>query len=94
MDTLTLWLNTVNTTELLPWIAAFIVVELLALLGFWFWFRRGLTPLAVVANVGAGACLFGALWTSMVQWSQVFIVVLLLLSLCFHVVDLRSRWQS
>jgi hypothetical protein len=94
MDALTLWLNAFSTVELLPWIALFIVLELLVLLGFWFYFRRGVAPLAVVANVGAGACLFGALWTSIAQWSQVFIVVLLLLSLCFHVIDLRSRWQS
>ena len=80
--------------NLLLCIAILVVIELSLLLGYWFVFKRGITPRAVVANIGSGACLIGALWAVIVVQSHMLMLGLLLLSLCFHVADLATRWQS
>lgn len=80
--------------NLLLCVVILVCIELSLLLGYWFLYKRGIAPRAIVANIGAGGCLIAALWSATVLQSPAVMMCLLLVSLCFHIVDLATRWQS
>lgn len=80
--------------RLLLCVAILVCIELSLILGYWCLYKRGIAPRAIVANIGSGSCLLGALWAAIVLQSHALMLCLLLLSLCFHIADLATRWQS
>lgn len=84
----------ITSGNIVLWMLGFVVVEVIGLWVFWTRTGHGIAPLPLVVNVGAGSSIMvalywfaqGAGWRVVAGW--------LLLSLFFHVADLRQRWSS
>jgi hypothetical protein len=85
----------VNSTSTL-FVAAglFLGLELFALLLYQWRNRRGIAPLPLLANAGAGGCLLLAAWLSSIQGSMLLLSASLGAAFLFHVLDHASRWRS
>jgi hypothetical protein len=72
----------------------FVALEVAVLLIYWYRTGKGIDPLSLILNVGAGSCLMGGLLFALMfaHWDAV--TVMLLLSLVFHVADLWRRWTA
>ena len=72
----------------------FVVVEVALLLAIWRLTGRGIAPLALLTNIGAGGSLMLALRADLTGAGWTWIAVFLVLALIFHVADLSVRWRS
>ena len=71
-----------------------VVIEVIALILYWRFTGKGVQPLRLIMNVGAGGSLMLALRASLVGASTLVLAACLLASLGFHVADVALRWQN
>ncbi len=55
---------------------------------------RGIAPVALLANLGAGGSLMLALRAALSNAGWPAVAAFLVLSLCFHVADMGLRWRN
>lgn len=72
----------------------FVAIEVAILMLYWYRTGKGIDPLSLILNVGAGSCLMGGLLFALMYQHWQAVTALLLLSLVFHVADLRRRWVA
>ena len=73
--------------------AAFVALEIVALLFYWWRRRRGVPPVPLLLNIGAGGSLMLALRAVLSGAGTLTVACWLLASLVFHVADLAQRWR-
>ena len=78
--------------RIVPVMGAFVVLEVALLLGYWRRTGRGVPPLSLLLNIGAGGSLMLALYTVLSGMGALATAACLLGSLVFHVADLSRRW--
>lgn len=71
----------------------FVIAEVLLLIVYWRWKRRGVPTLALLVNVGAGGSLMLALGASLKGAGYTIVAFFLVSSLVFHLSDLAVRWK-
>jgi len=72
--------------------AAFVGVEIVVLVAYWHRTGRGVAPIALLLNIGAGGSLMLALYTIASGIGTPATALCLLGALVFHVADLAQRW--
>ena len=75
-------------------ILGLMLLEGLALAALWAWGGRGVPPLALWANLAAGATMLLALRLALTGASWVWVWLSLLVALLAHVADLGVRWTK
>lgn len=71
-----------------------VLIEVIALVLLWRYTGKGVQPLRLIMNVGAGGSLMLALRASLVGASTPVLAMCLLASLGFHIADVALRWNS
>ena len=71
---------------------AFVALEIAFLLVYWRRSGRGVPPVPLLLNVGAGGSLMLALYTVASGMGTLATAICLLGALVFHVADLAQRW--
>lgn len=71
---------------------AVVVVEIVVLLNYWRRTGRGVRPMALLLNLGAGCSLMLALGATLKGYDWRLTASLLIVSGMFHLSDLRQRW--
>lgn len=89
MDILTELLESGGIVDIM---VGFVVVEVVALLLYRRMTGRGIAPLSLLLNVGAGGSLMLALGAVLKNWGTAVLAACLLSALAFHVADLVQRW--
>ena len=84
----------ITSGDIVTVILGVVLLEVLLLLCWWRVRGRGIRPLALLVNVGAGGSLMLALRASLTQQGTSAVAFWLLASLAFHIADLWVRWQS
>jgi len=74
-------------------ILALVVLELVVLAVVWTRSRRGVSPLALAANLASGACLLLALRAALTQASWQVAAAFLAAAFVAHLADLAQRWR-
>ena len=77
---------------LIKWVLFLVVVEGFLLMLFWRMTGKGIAPLALLFNLGAGGSLMLALHAVLTQQSHSVVAIWLISSLLFHVCDMAYRW--
>ena len=72
----------------------FVIVEVIALIAYRRFTGRGLSPLGLLLNIGAGTSLMFALRASLMNQSWQIIAVWLVIALIFHMSDLVYRYRA
>lgn len=72
----------------------FVVIEVALLLAVWRLTGRGIAPLPLLSNIGAGGSLMLALRADLSGAGWTWVAAFLVLALVFHVADLAVRWRS
>ena len=72
---------------------AFVALEVVALVVYWRRTGRGVPPVPLLLNLGAGGSLMLAFRAVLVGAGTVAVAGWLLASLVFHVADLAQRWR-
>jgi len=73
--------------------ALFVALEIVLLVVYWRRTGRGVPPLPLLLNIGAGGSLMLALRAVLVQSGTLAVAAWLLAALVFHVADLAQRWR-
>jgi hypothetical protein len=73
---------------------AVVVVEVMALSIWWRFRQRGIPPLPLILNVGAGGSLMVALYLALSEAHWHLLTMALLCALAFHCADLWQRWGA
>ena len=71
----------------------FVIIEVIALVLYWWRTGKGVPTVPLLANIGAGGSLMLALGATLKGMSAMTIAVCLIASLIFHMTDLAIRWQ-
>jgi len=69
-----------------------VAIEVLILLAWWRLRKRGIPPLALILNIGAGSSLMVALYLALSGAGWQALTIALLSALGFHCGDLWQRW--
>ena len=72
---------------------AFVALEIVLLVAYHRRTGRGVAPLPLLLNIGAGGSLMLAFRAVLLGSGPLAVAGWLLSSLCFHVADLAQRWQ-
>ena len=73
--------------------AAFVALEIVTLILYWYRRRRGVPPVPLLLNIGAGGSLMLALRAALSDGGSGAIAAWLLAALLFHLADLAQRWR-
>ena len=82
----------IETGRIVDVMVIFVVLEVAALLLYRAVTGRGIPPVALLLNIGAGGSLMLALGATLKNYGWQTIALLLIAALCFHVADLWQRW--
>ncbi|MFK8032157.1 MAG: hypothetical protein AB8G18_18145 [Gammaproteobacteria bacterium] len=82
----------IETGRIVDIMVLFVLVEVAVLLAYRFRTGRGIAPLSLLLNVGAGGSLMLALGATLKNMGFAMIGFFLVLSLVFHIADLVKRW--
>ncbi|MFK7914569.1 MAG: hypothetical protein AB8B93_11705 [Pseudomonadales bacterium] len=72
----------------------FVAIEVVALIVYWRRTGRGIDPLSLVLNVGAGTSLMLALRSEILAHGWQTLAAWLICALFFHCADLLRRWRT
>lgn len=72
----------------------FVAVEVALLIGYWWRTGRGIDPLSLILNIGAGTSLMLALRSELLAHGWQTLAAWLICALFFHCADLLRRWPA
>ncbi|KPF92554.1 hypothetical protein NML43_01085 [Rhodopseudomonas palustris] len=75
-------------------VLAFLVVEAVAIVGYWLWRKRGIAPADFLPGLCSGALMLLALRMVIAGTSWVLPSVCLMVAGLAHLVDVRRRWRN
>ncbi len=82
-----------SSGELFLYLCLAICLECVVLTVYWLVYKRGVKPTGLLATNMAGGSLIAALMVAVSSGPKSVILLLLLCSLGFHVLDVILRWQ-
>ncbi|MFK7859833.1 MAG: hypothetical protein AB8B64_13480 [Granulosicoccus sp.] len=85
--------NVISSGQIVDIMVLFVVIEVITLVVYWRRTGRGVPPLPLLANVGAGGSLMLALGATLKGFEPTVIALCLVSSLVFHLTDLAIRWK-
>jgi uncharacterized membrane protein len=71
----------------------FLLAEVVLLLAYRFYKKRGIDSVSLIANAGAGGCLLFAAWLATMQASPVFLCLAVSGAFLCHAIDQTTRWN-
>lgn len=83
----------ITSGDIVTLMLLFVVLEVAVLLAWRFKSGRGIAPLPLLTNIGAGVSLMLALRAQLTDAGWMAVAGFLVLSLVFHVSDLVLRWR-
>ena len=86
--------NLIVTGRIVDIMIAFVIVEVVVLLFIRSYTGKGIAPLPLLLNVGAGGSLMLALRAVFADAGWWVVAACLIASLVFHVADLAQRWRG
>ena len=86
--------NLIVTGRIVDIMIAFVVVEVVVLLLIHHYTGKGIAPVPLLLNVGAGGSLMLALRAVFADAAWWLVTACLVASLVFHVADLAQRWRA
>lgn len=86
--------NLIVTGRIVDIMIAFVVVEIVVLLLIHRYAGRGIAPVPLLLNIGAGGSLMLALRAVFADAAWWLVAACLVASLAFHVADLAQRWRE
>ncbi|MEL7449770.1 MAG: hypothetical protein AAFN78_11205 [Pseudomonadota bacterium] len=88
-----LLIELVESGRIVDLMLAFVALEIVLLVGFNLRTGRGIPPLSLLLNLGAGGSLMLALRAVLMESGWLTVAAFLVLSLFFHLGDLARRWN-
>lgn len=82
----------VSSGDIVYVMLAFVLIEIVALLAYWYKTGHGVSPEPLLLNIGAGGSLMLAVGATLKGFDWRVTATLLVLAGVFHILDVRQRW--